>query len=136
MSTSFSTITPMTQATVSQKPTYSINNQQPAASTPMDAPYGQQPAKKKKSHWFLKTLATVVVLAAATGLGRKYLPKTFDPAAKLAGTENIFQKGLHYVKLGVAKTGEFVNTNVGKAYDATKNFFSKLFKKGENAQGN
>lgn len=129
MSTSFSTITPMNPATISRKPTYAMNNNQPqpAASSPMDAPAGQ-PAKKK-SHWFLKTLGTVVVLAAAVGLGRKYLPNVFDPAAKLAGTENILQKGLYYAKLGVAKAGEFVNTYVGKAYDATKTFVTNLLNK-------
>lgn len=128
MSTSFSTITPMNPATISKKPTYAVNNQpQPAASTPMDAPAGQP--DKKKSHWFLKTLATVVVLAAAVGLGRKYLPDTFNPAAKLSGNEGFMQKGLHYAKLGIAKAGEFVNTYTGKAYNATKNFFTNLFAK-------
>ncbi len=125
MSTSFSTITPMNPATISKKPTYAVNSQpQPAASTPMDAPYGQEPAKKK-SNWFLKTLTAVVVLAAATALGRKFLPETFNPAAKLADNANLWQKGLHYAKLGVAKTGEFINTNIEKAYEATKNFFNK-----------
>ncbi len=128
MSNSFSTITPMNPATISRKPTYAVNSQpQPAASTPIDAPAGQ-PAKKK-SHWFLKTLAAVVVLAAAVGLGRKYLPNTFDPAAKLAGTENFMQKGLYYTKLGIAKAGEFVNTYTSKAWNATKNFVTNLFSK-------
>ena len=129
MSTSFSTITPMNPATISRKPTYAINNNQtqPAASSPMNAPAGQP--TKKNSHWFLKTLAAVVVVATAVGLGRKYLPKVFDPAAQLAGNENIWQKGLHYAKLGVAKAGEFVNTYVGKAYDATKTFVTNLFSK-------
>ena len=124
MSTSFSTITPMNPATISKKPAYSINNQpQPAASTPIE-PQEQQPAKKK-SRWVLKTLAAVVVLAAAAGLGRKYLPETFDPAAKLAGDENILKKGLYYAKLGVAKAGEFINTNAEKLWEGAKNLFKK-----------
>ena len=62
-------------------------------------------------------------------MGRKYLPNTFDPAAKLAGTENFMQKGLYYTKLGIAKAGEFVNTYTSKAWNATKNFVTNLFSK-------
>ena len=49
MSVNFSTITPMSQSTISKAPTYSNAAQQPAASSPMDA--AGQPAKKK-SHGF------------------------------------------------------------------------------------
>ena len=83
MSVGFSTIRPMSQETISKSSAFALNNQaaqQPVANSPMAGPAGTyQP--KKKSHWFAKTLATVVVLAAAAGLGRKYLPKTFNPEA-------------------------------------------------------
>lgn len=124
MSVNFSTITPMNQATISKPPAFTTTPaavaEQPAASTSMD---GGKP--HKKSHWFRNTLITLVVIAAATGLGRKYMPTTFDPAAKLAGTEKWYQQGLHYAKLGVAKAGEFVNKYVGQAYTYIASKFAK-----------
>lgn len=119
MSVNFSTITQMNQATISRKPAFSTESQQqqPSASSPMNS----DGTPKKKSHWFAKTLGTLVVLATAVGLGRKYLPNTFNPQAALAGTENLFQKGLHYAKVGIGHAGEFVNTNLSKAYAWAKN---------------
>lgn len=117
MSVNFSTITPMNPATISKAPTYTTAaaSQEPAASNPiLNHPRYQEP---KKSHWFRNTLITLVAVAAATGLSRKYLPNTFNPAATLSGTEKWWQQGLHYAKLGVAKAGEFVNKYVGAAYN-------------------
>ncbi len=122
MSVNFSTITPMSQNTISKAPTYSNAAQQPAASTPMDAP-GQP--QKKKSHGFRNTVLTVVVLAAATALARKFMPNTFKPDAVLKADANYVDKGLHYAKLGVAKAGEFINKYVGKAVDWAKGLIPK-----------
>lgn len=116
MSSSFSTITPLNTSTISKMPAYASNNQpqaqQPAASNPLDA----YSAPKKKSHWFLKTIATLAVLTAAVGLGRKFLPNVFDSAATVAKDANIFKKGLEYTKLGIAKAGDFVNKYAEMAY--------------------
>ncbi|MBS4759730.1 MAG: hypothetical protein KHX03_03415 [Clostridium sp.] len=122
MSANFSTITPMSQNTISKVPTYSNASQQPAASTPMDAP-GQ--SQKKKSHGFRNTVLTVIVLAAATALARKFMPTTFDPKAVLKADANYVDKGIHYAKLGVAKAGEFINTYAGKAIDWVKGLIPK-----------
>ena len=64
MSVNFSTITPMSQSTISKMPTYS-NQVAQVASTPIDS---QEP--KKNNHWFLKTLAAVAVITAGVGLLR------------------------------------------------------------------
>ena len=123
MSVNFSTITPMSQSTISKAPAYSTAAQQPAASNPiLDHPRYKEP---KKSHWFRNTLIALVALAAATGLARKYLPGTFDPNAVLKADAGTVDKGLHYAKLGVAKAGEFINTYVGKAVDFVKGLIPK-----------
>ena len=132
MSVGFSTIRPMSQETISKASAYSVNDQaaqQPAANSPMVGPAGRyQP--KKKSNWFAKTLVTLAVLAAAVGLGRKYMPNTFNPDAVLKDGANLFEKGAHYVTKYIGKAGEFINTNVAKAY----NWVTNLFKKDGKAQ--
>lgn len=121
MSMNFATITPMSTATISKKPAYSVDTQQqPAASSPMDN--GSQ--VPKKSHWFIKSLATIVVLGAAAGLGAKFLPNVFNSKAVLATDANIFNKGLHYAKVGVGHAGEFINKYAEVAYNWTKNLFN------------
>lgn len=123
MPTNFSTITPLSTSTISKKPAFSVNNQQPAASSPVNT-FEAEP-KKKNNHWFLKTLATVAVVAAAVGLGRKYLPEIFNPAATLNGTENLLQKGLHYAKVYIGKAGECVNSTVSAGINFVRNLFTK-----------
>lgn len=132
MSTSFSTITPMNPATISRMPSYAVNTPQaqPAASTPMDAQY-DQPAKKK-SHWFAKTIGTAVVIAAAVGLARKFLPNIFDSAATVAKDANIFQKGYEYTKIGIAKAGDFVNKYAELAFNWIKDIPNKFKGSGTN----
>lgn len=123
MSVGFSTIRPLDPSTISKAPAYSTNNQQtqqPAASSPMDA---GQPVPKKKSHWFAKTLATVVVLAAAAGLGRKFLPDTFNPELVLKDGAKWYEKGLHYAQKYIGKAGEYINTKTVAAYNWVVNLF-------------
>lgn len=124
MSVNFSTIGQMSQATISQKPTYSTDTtgQQPAASTAMDS---QGHPKPKKSHWFIKTLATIVVLGAAVGLGRKYGIPKFDPKAALAEGAGTMDKVKHSSQKYLAVAGDFINSNVGKAWTWCKNLVGK-----------
>lgn len=122
MPVGFSTIRPLDPSTISKAPAYSTNNQQaqqPAASSPIDG--GAAP--RKKSHWFAKTLATVVVLAAAAGLGRKFLPNTFNPELVLKDGAKWYEKGLHYAQKYIGKAGEYINTKTVAAYNAVVNLF-------------
>ncbi len=127
MSVGFSTIRPMSQETISKASAYSANAQtaqQPAANSPMAGPAGRY-EPKKKSHWFAKTIGTLVVLAAAAGLGRKYLPKTFNPEAVLKDGAKWYEKGLHYATKYIGKAGEFVNTYASKAWNWATNLFKR-----------
>lgn len=130
MSVGFSTIRPMDPATISRVPSYSTTtNNAPAASSPMDA--GTAP--KKKSQWFLKTIATVAVVAAAVGLGRKYLPAVFDPAITIAKDAKWHQKAIGYAKKYIGVAGQYINEYAGKAVDYVKkgwNFVANKFKGG------
>lgn len=130
MSVGFSTIRPMGPATISRAPSYSTTtNNAPAASSPMDA----NAAPKKKSHWFLKTLTAVAVVAAAVGLGRKYLPAVFDSAATIAKDAKWHEKALGYAKKYIGVAGDYVNTYASKAVDYAKKgwgFVASKFKGG------
>ena len=118
MSVGFSTIRPMDPATISRAPSYTTNNA-PAASSPID----NGSAPKKKSHWFLKTIATVVVVAAALGLGRKYLPTVFDSAATIASDAKWYQKAIGYTKKYLGVAGDFVNNFVKQGWEFIANKF-------------
>ena len=120
MSVNFSTITPMSQATISKKPAYT-NSAQPAASSPIS----EQP--KKKSHWFLKTLvAAAVVLGTAAALrGKVDMFKNFDKGSTLAEGAKFLDKMKHHGKKAVAVVGDFVNENALKAWNGFKNLIGK-----------
>lgn len=130
MSVGFSTIRPMDPATISRAPSYSTTtNNAPAASSPMDT--GAAP--KKKSHWFLKTLAAVAVVAAAVGLGRKYLPAVFDSTATIAKDAKWHEKALGYAKKYIGVAGDKVIEYASKAVDYAKQgweFVASKFKGG------
>ena len=93
MSVNFpSGIVPLSPETISKPPKYTnANAQQPAASTPMNT---EEPAKKK-SHWFLKTIGAIVVVGAALGLGRKFVPALRDINLSQVADEGAkwYQKG-------------------------------------------
>ena len=114
----FSTIRPMDPATISRVPSYTTDNA-PAASSPID----NSAAPKKKSHWFLKTLAAVVVVAAALGLGRKHLPKVFDSAVTIADNAKWHEKAIAYTKKYLGKAGDFVNNFVKQGWEFIANKF-------------
>ena len=114
----FSVITPLNTATISRSPSYSKGPQVQAApdalaSTPVDA-YGY-PQQKKKSHWFLKTLAAVAVLGTTAAILRKKVDvfKNFDLAgAKLADKASLTEKAKFYGTKVVSYVGEKVNQGV------------------------
>lgn len=122
MSVNFSTITPMSQATISKKPAYSNQSTAHVASTPIDS---EQP--KKSNHWFLKTLATVAVLTAAVGLlrGKVDMFKNFDVTSKLADNANLKDKAMYYGKKAIAVAGDFVNKYASLALETVKGWFPK-----------
>ncbi len=121
MSVNFSTITPMSQNTISKPPAYAATGtQQPQASSPMTS--GQP--KQKKSHWFRNTLITAVVLGAGAALGAKYAPKIFDSKATLAAGAKWHEQGLHYAKKYIGVAGEFINSNITKGVDWAKKLFA------------
>lgn len=108
MTSSFSTITPLNTATVSKAPAYSKTQTQaqPQASSPMTS--SGEP-KKKNSHWFIKTLATAVVVVGGLAAARKWCPGVKDVAAD--SLKNGLQEGAtikgkisHYV----AKAGQAI----------------------------
>ena len=125
MPVNFSTITPMSQATISKMPAYT-NVQQNVASSPMTA--SEQP--KKKSHWFAKTLlfAAVVLGAAAALRGKVDVFKNFDKSGALADGAKFMEKAAHYGKKAVAVVGDFVIENGTKAYNFCVEKGSNLFK--------
>ena len=122
MSVNFSTITPMSQSTISKMPTYSTQTSAQVASTPIDS---QQP--KKNNHWFLKTLAAVAVLTAAVGLlrGKVDMFKNFDVAGKLAEDANLKDKAVFYGKKAIAVAGDFVNKYANLALETVKGWLPK-----------
>ena len=134
----FSMITPLNTATISRSPSYSKGPQVQAApdalaSTPVDA-YGY-PQQKKKSHWFLKTLAAVVVLGTTAAILRKKVDvfKNFDLAgAKLADNASLTDKAKFYGTKAVSYVGEKVN----KGVDYVMGLFKGLGKGSEKATEN
>lgn len=121
MSVNFSTITPMSQSTISKMPTYS-NQVAQVASTPIDS---QEP--KKNNHWFLKTLAAVAVITAGVGLlrGKVDMFKNFDVAGKLADNASLKEKAVFYSKKAVAVAGDFVNKYANLAVETVKGWLPK-----------
>lgn len=105
MPVNFSTIRPMEQSTISRMPAYTANPVTPAASSPI----GSEP-KKKNSHWFLKTLAAVAVIAGGAALlrGKVDVFKNFDVKAALPSTATFVDKAKHYAMKAVAVTGDFL----------------------------
>lgn len=106
-------ITQVSPSTISRPPKFQLPaDTKPAASSPIN----NEPTQKKKNHWFAKTIGAVVVIAAALGLSRAYVPalKKVDIAADAAGIGKNVMKYL-------AIAGEFINSNVMKAVDFVKN---------------
>lgn len=130
MSVNFSTITPMSQSTISRTPAYSTAAApatQPAASSPMDG--YQQP--KKKSHWFRNTLLTAIVLVGgATALrGKVGMFKDFNAATPLANDAKLMEKAAHYGKKGVAVVGDYVMKYASEAWNFVTSKFAKYTSK-------
>lgn len=123
MSVNFSTIQPMSQATISKAPAYSKTAAQPAASSPIN----YQAPKQKKSRWFLKTLiaAAAVLGGAALLRGKVGVFKDFDAAAKLADDAKLLDKVKHYGKKAVAVVGDFTKDYAMRGYNWVKNLFTK-----------
>lgn len=126
MSVNFSTITPMSQSTISRTPAFTTATtaQQPAASSPIDGGY-QQP--KKKSHWFRNTLiAAAVLVAGATALrGKVGMFKDFDKATTIAKDAKLMDKAAYYGKKAVAEVGDFVIKYANMGIEYVKNLFQK-----------
>ena len=131
MSVNFSTITPMSQSTISRAPAYTTvaASAAPAASSPIDA--GAQ-APKKKSHWFRNTLiAAAIIVSGATLLrGKVDMFKNFDKAGELSKDAKFFEQLAHYAKKGVAVVGDFVMDYCNKGYK----WFTGLFQKAPKAE--
>ena len=121
MSVNFSTITPMSQSTISRMPAYT-NSAQPAASSPITT---EQP--KKKSRWFLKTLIVAAAALAATAAlrGKVDAFKTFDKTATLAEGAKFLEKVQHYGKKAVAVVGDFVIDKSSQLVTMVKGYFNK-----------
>lgn len=88
----------------------------------------QAPAKKESKHTALKVIGGIVLAAAVIAGGlyglKKGFPNTFktiENLKELKGMEKV--KG--YLKHGVAKGGEFVETYAGKAIDLGKKLLQK-----------
>lgn len=115
MSENFSTITALNPATITKAPTYTKTPKsqptQTVASSPMDA-YGYP--QKKNNHWFLKSLAAVVVLGGAAAILRKNVDvfKNFDLTGKLAEDAKIVDKAKFYGTKAVAYVGEQINKGI------------------------
>lgn len=125
MSVNFSTIQPMSQATISKAPAYSKTAQQPVASSPMETA-GQAP--KKKSRWFLKTLIAAAVVLGGSALlrGKVDAFKNFDAVADKFGADaKLLDKAKYYGKNVIAAIGDFTTTYWNKGYGWVKNLFTK-----------
>ena len=127
MSVNFSTITPMSQSTISRTPAFTTAAaaQQPAASNPiLNHPRYQEP---KKSHWFRNTLiAAAVLVAGATALrGKVGMFKDFDKAATIAKDAKLMDKAAYYGKKAVAEVGDFVIKYANMGIEYVKNLFKK-----------
>ncbi len=115
-------IVPLSQETISRPPKYTQANtqQQPTASTPMTT----DETAPKSSHWFLKTIGAIVVIGAALGLGRKYVPALKNINLSQAADEGAkwYQKGLRYV----AQAGEYINNKAVTSWNWIKALPSKI----------
>ena len=122
MSVNFSTITPMSQSTISRVPTYSNQASAQVASTPIES---EQP--KKNNHWFLKTLAALAVVTTAVALlrGKVDVFKNFDVNSKLADNAGLKDKAMFYGKKAIAVAGDFVNKYAGLAVEKVKGWLPK-----------
>lgn len=122
MPVNFSTIRPMDPSTISRMPAYTANPATPAASSPIGSE-----TKKKKSHWFLKTLAAVAVVAGGAALlrGKVDMFKNFDVKAALPSTATFVDKAKHYAMKSVAVAGDFLISKTTTAYNWVKNLVTK-----------
>lgn len=114
-------IVPLSPETISRPPKYTQTNAQaPTASTPIN----EEAPKKKNSYWFLKTVGAIVVVAAALGLGRKYIPALKNINLSEAAGEGAkwYQKGLTYI----AQAGEYINTKAANSWEWLKALPSKI----------
>ena len=122
MSVNFPTgIVPLSQETISKPPKYTQQtSQQPTASTPITG----EEAKKKSSHWFLKTIGAIVVVGAALGLGRKFVPalKNIDLSTAATSGAKWYETGLRYV----AQAGEYINTKAAAGLNWLKTLPAKV----------
>ena len=78
----------------------------------MGPQYG--PAPKKKSHWFAKTLAAIVVLAGGAAIlrGKVGAFKNFDKTKPLEEGAKFKEQATYYGKKAVAVVGDFINEKV------------------------
>ena len=122
MSVNFSTIQPMSQATISRMPSYSTESQ-PTASVPMN---GTQ-APKKKSRWFLKTLVAAAAVATAAALlrGKVNVFKNFDVTSTLQQGASFMDKAKFYGTKAVAVAGDFVTNYWNKGVAFVKGLFNR-----------
>lgn len=118
MSTNFSTIAPLSASTISRAPSFVKEG---AAETKAE-PKAEQPVasssiyddgtKKKKSHWFLKTIVSLAVIAGGLAAAKNYVPqlKNLDTTVKFADVKGYKDKALYLVAKGGEKVIEYWNS--------------------------
>lgn len=115
MSVNFSTISPLSPATISKAPTYSNANAQAAPQAAASSPVaGDNNEPKKKSYKLAGTLITAAVLVAAAALlrGKVDMFKNFNKTEALAENAKFKDKMAYYGKKAVATVGDFINETV------------------------
>lgn len=124
---SFSTITGLNASTISRPPSFATPNTaeaKPQASAPIVVTTNYQP-EKKKSHWFLKTIAAIAVIGGGMVAARNYIPQLKKVATEAAPTTGNKDKALYYLAKGADEIQKFVVD----AYQKVKGWFDHTTKK-------
>jgi hypothetical protein len=122
MSTTFSTIGPLSQSTISKVPTYNTATPVPAEQPTASTPVYYQTGKKKKSRWLGKLILTVAIVAGALAAGRKFVPWLQQAPATLGENAKLVEKAQHYL----GKSGQFIIDKSVSVFGWAKSQYGKF----------
>lgn len=129
MSTNFSTIAPLSASTISRAPSFvkegnaQVNAESKASQPVASSSIYDDGSQKKKSHWFMKTIVALGVIAGGLVLAKQHLPqiKNFDSSGKFADMKGFKDKAFYAVSKGGEEIIKYWNLGFAKV----KGMFSK-----------
>ena len=128
MPTNFTTIGPLSASTISKPPSFVKEGAKTAAEPKAEQPVASSSIyddgkEKKNSHWFLKTVVALAVIAGGLAAAKKYVPQVRDFVApeKFSDVKGYKDKALYLISKG----GEKVIELATKTWDAIKGILPK-----------